>query len=256
MGYYETLGLKKGASEEEIKKAYRKLALDLHPDRNPDNKEAEEKFKEINEAYAVLSDPEKRRSYDRFGMRDRDAARQGPPPDEFFNNVFRGGFAGFQKGPRPTKGNDLKKEVQVSLSDAILGTQIPLYLSFPDVCLSCEGRGHEKGDTCGVCKGSGGEEVVQGNFRTLSICRACRGSGEFPGPSCVSCNGEKTVPGEKKLKITVPPGTKHGATLRLSNQGQRGTLGGPPGHVYVVVHVRYPTELTEEQKDFLRSLDA
>lgn len=259
MDYYKALGLSKGASADEIKKAYRKLALELHPDRNPDNKEAEERFKEVNEAYSVLSDPQRKESYDRFGVRERPE----PPTniDELFRNFGFGGFGfgGFQSGNRrqPRQGNNFTYDLVLTLSEAILGCQKKVEFEFQETCHTCDGRGYSKYDSCSSCGGSGSKHHQKGpNEFFVTVCRDCAGQGEFPLEQCGQCSGRFTVPSTRSLMINIPEGVHHGNVTRIPGKGQRGSLGGPPGDLTVRVLIEYPKNLTEEQKEFLRSLDA
>lgn len=258
MDYYKVLGLSKGASSEEIKKAYRKLALECHPDRNPDNKEAEEKFKQINEAYSVLSDPQKKESYDRFGVRDRRAA---PPPsavnlDEILRNFHGFGFEGVNNAKKPRQGQQFTYDVGVSISEAILGCQKKIEFDYPETCHTCDGKGYGKFDSCKSCNGQGSITHAKENGSIfISVCRDCAGMGEFPLEPCTQCNGQKFVQGHRSLMVTIPERVHHGSVMRLPGKGQRGICGGPPGDLMVRVHVDYPTNLTDQQKEFLKSLD-
>ena len=253
MDYYEVLGVSKQATQDEIKKAYRKLALEYHPDRNPDSSDAEAKFKEINEAHAVLSDPQKRQSFDRFGIRERGAG-SAPPPD-MADFLRRSGFGNFTQGPSPRRGASIKLGVSVTLSEAILGTKRVLDLSFVDACPECDAAGATEFDSCGDCAGSGFQFSQQGNAQMVSTCRGCGGVGKFSLNVCSTCKGKRTVPATKSLSVSIPAGIKHGQKMSLGGQGQRGQHGGPPGDVLLIIQVEYPEDLTDEQKDFLRGLD-
>ena len=262
MDYYKTLGVEKSASQEEIKSAFKKLARKYHPDLNPDNPEAEENFKDVNEAYNVLSDPQKRQSYDRFGLRDRGGRASAPPPDfhEWVRNEggmpFGFNIDGFvrQKGPR--RGANVNLNLGVSLADAILGSSRDLRFSISDNCQDCNGTGATNFDVCSDCQGTGMQSVMRDNMHTMFTCRACGGVGKFPLDSCTVCNGKKVVQKERSLVVTIPPGTHHGQRLALRGQGQSGIDGGPPGDVYVQVMLVYPSSLSDEEKEFLRRLDA
>lgn len=253
MDYYKVLGVSRSASPDEIKKAYRQLALKYHPDRNPDNDSAEEKLKEINEAYSVLSDPAKRNSYDRFGMRDRSQSSGAPPPDmaEFLR---RAGFGfGNQGGAR--RGSDVRLNYEIPLSSAILGGTDEIEFKITDNCPECKGQGASEFDVCGGCGGMGMSSTQQGNVFNMHTCRECGGVGKFPLDSCNECKGRKVISASRRLKVNIPPGIKHGQRLALRGQGQLGVGGGPPGDVYLMINVKYPQNLTDEQKDFFRRLD-
>lgn len=254
MDYYELLGLNKSSSPEEIKKAYRKLALEFHPDRNSGNEEAEEKFKKINEAYSVLSDPEKRKSYDRFGLR---TPIKGPQPYPNMEDILRDlGFSTHPQNRRgPIRGSDIRTIREVPLSSAILGADIEVTLKYQDYCDPCSGEGYKEADVCPVCDGAGMSESSKGNFIHRSTCAPCRGKGKIPTEMCPSCGGSCVQPVSKSLKVKVPPGTKHGQVLRAHGVGLKGRNGGPRGDAYVLVDVKYPSNLTEEQEQFIRALD-
>jgi molecular chaperone DnaJ len=257
MDYYSVLGITKASSAEEIKKSYRKLALEHHPDRNPDNPEAEDKLKSINEAYSVLSDPQKRESYDRFGIRSRGNSSGPPPSDmaEHFRNMgFNFNFGGQQHGPQ--RGADISIKYPVTLSSVILGAKKHIDISITDACPECDGSGSTKFDTCEDCGGKGMKESVHNNMRMVNSCRSCGGMGRFALDTCTGCNGRKMVSATRSFDVTIPAGISHGQRLALRGQGQSGTNGGPPGDAYLTVLVVYPSDLTEKEKTFLRSLDA
>jgi molecular chaperone DnaJ len=257
MNYYSALGVTKGASAEEIKKAYRKLALENHPDHNPDDPEADNKLKSINEAYAILSDPQKRSSYDRFGIRDRSRPPQPHPGD--FNEMFRNMGVNFNAGRRPRgpqRGADISINYPVSLATAVLGATEHIDLSITDVCGDCEGAGAIKFDVCEDCKGSGSSEFIEHNMRMAISCRSCGGMGRFALDVCDGCGGKKVSPANRSFDLTIPPGVRHGQRLALRGQGQTGINGGPKGDAYINVLVAYPSGLTPEEEKFLRGLDA
>jgi molecular chaperone DnaJ len=257
MNYYEVLGLDKSASQDDIKKAYRKLALQYHPDRNPENEEAEAKFKQVNEAHSVLSDPGKRSSYDRFGVRDQNSRQTSdyyPDIEEILNHIHMSGFSSNPRSKR--RGNNISMNMQVSLSEAVLGAKKKVQFSFRDLCNACGSRGYTKYDTCERCSGAGMTVVDNGsNMRMMSTCPDCKGAGEFQLDSCGECKGHKTVEANRDITATVPSKINHGSVLRLSGLGQSGAFGGPPGDMLLTILVKYPDSLTEEQEEFFRTLD-
>jgi molecular chaperone DnaJ len=263
--YYAALGVPKDASAADIKKAYRKLARDLHPDKNPDNKAAEEKFKTVSEAYDVLSDETKRREYDEarslFGA---GAPRGGFPgggqPGGGFSfdlgdllggqggglgDVF-GGLFGQQGGRRnttrgPRKGADLEAEVTLAFADAVRGATVPLRLSAPGSCDTCGGSGAAPGTaptTCSVCAGAGVTSRNQGGFAFAEPCRACRGSGRVVETPCPTCGGSGALTKERTLTVRIPAGVKDGQKIRLAGRGAAGDRGAPAGDLFVHVNVR------------------
>jgi molecular chaperone DnaJ len=257
MDYYSVLGIAKTSSAEEIKKAYRKLALEHHPDRNPDNPDAEDKLKSLNEAYEVLSDTQKRNSYDRFGMRSRSQRSTPPPGDmaEAFRNMgFNFNFAG--RPGAPQRGADISLKYPISIASAILGDKEHIEITINDACSECTGTGATKFDICEECDGKGLKEFIHNNMRIANACRACGGMGKFVLDVCTGCSGRKVVPATRAFDVTFPPGVHHGQQMALRGQGQSGIAGGPPGDVYITVDIVYPTGLTEEEKELLRSLDA
>jgi molecular chaperone DnaJ len=265
--YYAALGVPKDAPAADIKKAYRKLARDLHPDKNPDNKAAEEKFKAVSEAYDVLSDDTKRREYDearslfgsggfRGGM-----PRGGQPGGQGFSfdlgdllggqaggglgDVFGGLFGNQQSGRRnttrsPRKGQDLEAEVTLGFADAVRGATVPLRLSTPGSCETCGGSGAARGTaptTCSVCGGAGVTSRNQGGFAFAEPCRACRGSGRVVETPCPTCHGSGASTKERTLTVRIPAGVKHGQRIRLAGKGAPGDRGGSAGDLLVQVHV-------------------
>jgi len=252
MDYYKVLEVSKKASQKEIKKSYRAMALKYHPDRNPDNKEAEDKLKNLNEAYETLSDPEKRQSYDRFGLRSRSANPS--PHADIFDFMRRAGF-GEHTTDNSRRGEDIKLRVSVSLSEAVLGGAKKLSFSIADTCLSCEGSGATKFNECAVCNGQGWTGEIKGNTQISFTCRACGGKGRFPVDTCLVCHGRGVKQSSRSLEIHIPIGIKHGQTIVIREQGRRGIRGGPPGDLFVTASVAYPKNLTEQEKKFLRDLD-
>lgn len=243
--YYEVLGVGKDAGEGEIKKAYRKLALEFHPDRNPDDADAAENFREAAEAYEVLRDPDKRARYDRFGHAGVGGAGQQfhNAEDVFgaFSDIF-GEFFGFGGGggPRASAGADLRYNLTVSFRDAAKGKEITLTIPKPAECEECEGSGAKPGtspETCQQCGGSGHVEQSQGFFRIAVTCPVCRGAGTVIADPCKRCMGQGQVMEEKDLTLNIPPGVDDGTRLRLRGEGEPGTNGGPPGDLFVVIKV-------------------
>ncbi len=252
--YYEVLGVARGASEADLKKAYRKLALQYHPDRNPDDPSAEERFKEVSEAYAVLSDPEKRPRYDRFGHAGIGGPGGGPGGDfgdlgnfgDLFNDLFGdifgggGGRGGSRRG-RGQRGADLRYNLEIDLHDVLEGCQPTLKIPKMRRCETCAGSGAAVGSQparCGRCEGTGQLVFQQGFFRVNRPCEACGGAGEVIQNPCSDCRGAGRVEGQQTLTVNVPPGVEDGARLRVSGEGEAGIAGGPPGDLYVVMRLR------------------
>lgn len=258
--YYEILGISRDASPEEIKKAYRRLAIKYHPDRNPDNsKEAEEKFKEVSEAYKILSDPEKRQIYDQYGHAGLEAevgagtgfGGFGFDPFKIFEEVFgRGSFGGdifgdfFGRRARAREaqpGSDLHYTLEISFEEAAFGTEKEIRIDRYEPCSSCEGSGIKPGsepETCPTCKGSGYVSVSQGFFSISRTCTQCQGRGTIIRDPCRQCRGAGRTRTTRKIKVRIPAGIDHGAHLRLGGQGEAGLHGGPPGDLYVSLRVK------------------
>jgi molecular chaperone DnaJ len=266
--YYAALGVPKDASAADIKKAYRKLARDLHPDKNPDNKAAEDKFKAVSEAYDVLADETKRKEYDEarslFGSGGYrggfpgGGGQQGPGGYSFdlgdlladraggggLGDVF-GGLFGGQGGRRnttrqPRRGGDLETDVTLTFADAVRGATVPLRLMAPGSCETCGGSGAAPGTaptTCGVCGGAGVTSRNQGGFAFAEPCRACRGSGRVVETPCPTCHGTGASTKERSLTVRIPAGVKDGQKIRLAGRGAAGDRGGPAGDLLVRVHV-------------------
>jgi len=253
--YYDVLGVERGASEAELKKAYRKLALECHPDRNPDDPVAEERFKLVSEAYAVLSDGEKRARYDRFGHAGVGGPSGGGPGADFgdlgnfgdlFNDLFGdifgggGGRGGSRRG-RGQRGADLRYNLEISLDDVLNGCEPRLKIPRMNRCGTCSGSGAAEGAKparCGRCEGTGQLVFQQGFFRVNRPCDACGGAGEVVTNPCPTCRGAGRVEGQQTIQVKVPAGIDDGARLRVTGEGEAGVAGGPPGDLYVVMVLR------------------
>jgi molecular chaperone DnaJ len=245
--FYGTLGVAKNASQEEIKKAYRKLARQLHPDRNPGDKSAEERFKEMQEAYSVLSDPEKRKQYDAGGMFagdfrgfDPSAFRTGGVGGlgDIFSDLF--GRATGRQGAQRQRGRDLETEIRLSFDQAINGTQASVSVPSEAACPTCHGSGAKPGTsakTCPQCGGRGIETEGQGMFSISQPCSRCGGRGTVIDDPCPTCGGRGMTTQVKKYRVKIPPGVRDGSRVRLAGKGEPGMGGGPPGDLYVVTRV-------------------
>lgn len=256
--YYEVLGVARGASAEEIKKAYRKLALKYHPDRNPGNKEAEEKFKEAAEAYAVLSDPEKRVQYDQFGHSLGGGGFQGFQgfEDAFrgFGDVFGDLFDDFfgpgtRRRGSARRGSDLETRFEITLEEAYHGKEVPLEVPRRETCSVCGGTGaagNAKKSVCPDCRGTGEIRVTQGFFSLRRTCPRCQGEGERIDKPCVECRGMGRVQRTRKLHIKIPAGIDTDSRLKVTGEGEAGERGGPRGDLYVHVIVKPHPILTRE----------
>lgn len=255
--YYEVLGIERGASVDDVKRAYRKLARKYHPDLNPGDKNAEERFKEINEAYAVLSDPKKKEEYDQFGRSPFGpegapfgfGARGWPGGAEArFEDIFDFGFgdiftdyfggAGIRRGPEAFRGADLLAELEVSLGEAFSGTARRLTVSREVNCARCKGTGAEASTTCPSCKGSGRLETAKGFFRTSRPCPECRGTGTKVTKRCAACGGAGRTIRSETVTVKIPPGVDSGSIVKLRGLGSDGSGGGPPGDLRLKIHVR------------------
>ncbi|MBZ2187136.1 MAG: molecular chaperone DnaJ [Bryobacter sp.] len=250
--YYEVLGVERGADEQALKSAYRKLAMKYHPDRNPDDPKAEEMFKEAAEAYGVLSDAQKRAAYDRYGHQGVQGAGGGGGYEsqytdlndlfgDFFGDFFGGGRGNRGGGNRPRRGEDLRYDLEIEFEDAVRGTAIDIQIPKLDTCARCEGTGAEKEDgltQCSTCRGRG-EQLFQQGFMTIRrTCSTCGGRGQIIRRPCKECKGEGRLRSEKKLRVNIPAGVDTGTQLRLNQEGQASTNGGPAGDLYVVISVK------------------
>ena len=263
--FYEVLGINRDASEDEIKKAYRKLAMKHHPDRNPDNPKAEEHFKEAKEAYEVLSDPQKRPAYDQYGHAGVDPQAGGFGPggpgnmggfadafSDIFGDIFGGGRGGGGRGG-VYRGADLRYNLEISLEDAARGTETRIRIPTMEQCEACDGSGAKKGTapaTCPTCHGHGQVRMQQGFFSIQQTCPKCHGSGRFVADPCQTCHGAGRVKQHKTLSVKIPAGVDEGDRIRLSGEGEHGVGGGPAGDLYVQIHIK-PHQVFQRDHDDL-----
>jgi molecular chaperone DnaJ len=246
--YYEILEVSKTSTDQEIKSSYRKLALKFHPDRNPGDKKAEERFKEAAEAYAILSDSEKRARYDRFGHAGVGGGAQGFDPSQFsgFEDIFGGlgDIFGFGSGSRrsgPQRGADLRYDLEIKFEQAAKGVETHIQIPRHETCEKCKGNGAAPGTqpaTCPQCRGTGQLRYQQGFFTVARTCGQCRGAGKVITKPCPDCQGAGSIEQTRKLTVKIPAGIATGQRLRLSGEGEAGTLGGPAGDLYVVIFVK------------------
>jgi len=257
--YYELLGVHRNATDAELKRAYRRLAHEHHPDKNAGNKEAEEKFKEINEAYEVLSDGQKRAYFDQYGVA---PGAQGAGPGGFggagmgdiFGDIFEEFFGGGRGRSRATAGDDLRYNLKISFEDAAFGTSTKIRVPRWERCPDCDGLGARSKDgivTCSVCNGAGQIRMQQGFFSVSRTCSRCSGEGRVITDPCKTCNGRKRTERERTLQVKIPAGVETGNTIRLSGEGELGSAGGPPGDLYVYLMVEDHPIFTREGQDII-----
>ncbi len=257
--YYEVLGVDRNAAGDEIKKAYRKLAMKNHPDRNPGDKEAEERFKEAAEAYEVLRDQEKRQIYDRFGHEGLEGSGfQGFSGFEdiftSFGDIFEDFFGFGTRGrgrTRARQGNSLRYDLEITLEEAFTGKEEEIVFQKEDLCEACSGSGAKPGtepQVCATCQGRGQVVRSQGFFQISTACPSCHGEGRVVSDPCEACRGLGRVRSERKITLKIPPGVDHGSQLRLRGEGEPGERGGPPGDLFVVVHVQKHDFFTRERE--------
>ncbi|MBI5495699.1 MAG: molecular chaperone DnaJ [Deltaproteobacteria bacterium] len=266
--YYEILGVAKDADEKTLKSAYRKLALKLHPDKNPGNKEAEEQFKEASEAYAVLSDPDKRAAFDRYGHAGLGGGgggdpfagfgfgAGGPSIQDIFGDLFGeffGGAGGRRRGGGE-RGSDLRYNLEITFEQAAFGMEEELTIPRMGACETCSGSGAKPGTRprpCQACGGMGEIRVTQGFFAISRTCPTCHGAGVIVENPCTNCTGTGRVEQKRKLKVKVPGGVSDGTKLRMVGEGESGARGGPPGDLYVVLRVKDHPFFTREDYDVI-----
>lgn len=264
LDYYEVLEITRDADEQTLKSAYRKKAMQFHPDRNPGNVEAEEKFKLAAEAYGILSDPEKRRVYDRFGHEGLQGVGNGASYDssaftdfqdvfgDIFENFFGGG--GGRSRNRVRRGEDLRFDLEISFEDSMHGKQVDIAVPHMDPCTVCDGTGAQKEDgltTCPTCRGAGQVLYSQGFVQLRQTCQTCGGRGKLIRRACPECRGKGAVRKDRKLKVNIPAGVDTGTQMRLSGEGQASQNGGPAGDLYVVIRVREHPLFERHENDLL-----
>ena len=259
--YYEVLGVNRDASEDDIKKSYRKLAMKWHPDRNPDNPKAEDHFKEAKEAYEVLSDSQRRAAYDQFGHAGVDAsAGAGPGAGgagfgnfaDAFGDIFGDIFGGGRARSGVYRGADLRYNLEVSLEDAARGTETRIRIPAMEECGTCHGSGAKPGTsptTCTTCQGHGQVRMQQGFFSIQQTCPRCHGSGKIVTSPCATCGGAGRIKQHKTLSVKIPAGVDEGDRIRLSGEGEAGVNGGPAGDLYVVIHLKPHPVFTRDHND-------
>src|SRR5699024_6985806 len=262
--YYEVLGLEKDASEQDIRRAYRRMAMRYHPDRNPDDADAEEKFKEAKEAYEILSDADKRAAYDRFGHAGVDGSQggiggagpggagSGDICGDICGDIFGRGGAGDGRRGGPSRGADLRYGLEITLEEAVRGTTEKIRVPSWDDCDACQGSGSKDGSkpvTCSTCNGFGQVRMQQGFFSVQQTCPTCHGSGQEVKNPCTNCHGEGRTQTTREETIKIPAGVDDGDRVRIAGRGEPGTHGGPPGDLYIQVQVKEHDIFTRDGND-------
>lgn len=262
--YYEVLGVNRQATQEEVKRAFRRLARQYHPDMNK-SASAEARFKEINEAYEVLSDREKRASYDRFGHAGPQAGFGGFSDFGGFEDIFESFFGGMRTTSArrgPSRGADLRYDLTIEFEEAVFGCEKEIVVSRHEICPQCQGNGAEPGTQpirCPQCNGTGEirrqQQTFLGSFVQVTVCPRCQGEREIVTSPCTECRGRKVVEVERTISVRIPAGVDDGTRIRLASEGEPGARGGPPGNLYVVLHVKPHTYFRREDNNILLELD-
>jgi molecular chaperone DnaJ len=266
--YYEVLGVGRSVTQDELKRAFRKLAMQYHPDRNPNDPQAAERFKECSEAYEVLSDPEKRRSYDMFGHAGVSPSAgpgfggfEGFGFGDIFDTFFGGAGAGARPRRRSTRGEDLRYDMTISFEEAFTGVEQVLELPRLVGCQTCSGSGAQPGtgtETCGACGGAGQvrrqAQSIFGSVVNITTCPSCGGEGRILRTPCADCRGQGRVQQQRRLRVRIPAGVDTGSQVRLAGEGEAGFRGGPPGDLYIVVRVRSHPHLRRQDQDVVYEL--
>ncbi|HIP94031.1 MAG TPA: molecular chaperone DnaJ [Leucothrix sp.] len=259
--YYEVLSVQRNCSEGELKKSYRRMAMKYHPDRNPDNKEAEHKFKEVKEAYEILSNSQKRAAYDQFGHAGVDGNAGGGFGGgasgfggfgDIFEDIFGGGRGQRGSANAAYRGSDLQYNLELSLEEAVFGTTVDIRVPTKQICETCDGTGAKEGskpETCGTCHGQGQVRIQQGFFSVQQTCPHCQGAGTIVSDPCNDCGGEGRIDKKKTLEVKIPEGVDTGDRIRLSGEGEAGINGGPAGDLYVQMHLKPHDLFTREEND-------
>ena len=258
--YYEILNVQKNCSDGELKKSYRRMAMKFHPDRNPDDEKAEHKFKEVKEAYEILSDPQKRAAYDQFGHAGVDQSRGGGghPGGGFggfgdiFEDIFGGGGRGQGGASAAYRGSDLQYNLELTLEEAVFGTTVDIRVPSKQTCETCDGSGAKEGsqpETCKTCNGQGQVRMQQGFFSVQQPCPHCHGVGTIISDPCGDCRGEGRVEQKKTLEVKIPEGVDTGDRIRLSGEGEAGINGGPSGDLYVQMNIKAHDLFTRDAND-------
>jgi molecular chaperone DnaJ len=266
--YYQTLGVAKNAAEQDIKKAYRKLAMQYHPDRNPGNKEAEAKFKEVQEAYDVIADPQKRAAYDQYGHAAFEGGMggggfsQGFDMGDIFGDMFEGtafesffgGAGGAKRKNRPRRGSDMQYQMDLTFEQAVFGHKTEISIPRTDECGDCLGKGAVNPsdiETCPICRGSGQIQRTQGIFSVATTCHHCGGQGSIIKNPCKSCQGKGRIKKSSKISVSIPAGVDDGFRIKLRREGESGENGGPSGDLYLLIRVKEHEFFKREGNDVL-----